>query len=76
MGKNGKYNLNFIDWDNEFDAVYGGESDSDENVSKIKGMSMEIFKAILNEEKEFDETTTDDFKKEKNDFPFLQEPMS
>ena len=54
MGKNGKYNLNFIDWDNEFDAVYGGESDSDENVSKIKGMSMEIFKAILNEEKEFD----------------------
>ena len=30
MGKNGKYNLNFIDWDNEFDAVYGRESDSDE----------------------------------------------
>ena len=46
--------MNFIDWDNEFDAVYGGESDSDEKVSKIKGMSMEIFKAILNEEKEFD----------------------
>ncbi len=54
MNKNGKYNLNFIDWDNEFDAVYGNESDSDEKVSKIKGMSMEIFKAILNEEKEFD----------------------
>ena len=55
MGKNGKYNLNFIDWNNEFNAVYGGESESDdENLSKIKGMSMEIFMAILNEEKEFD----------------------
>ena len=54
MGKNRKYNLNFIDWDNEFNAVYGGESESNENLSKIKGMSMEIFMAILNEEKEFD----------------------
>ena len=54
MGKNRKYNLSFIDWDNEFNAVYGGESESNENLSKIKGMSMEIFMAILNEEKEFD----------------------
>ena len=57
MNPKGKYNLNFIDWQNEFDQVYGGsddDDDSDSDSSPIQGMDRETFQAILDEEKEFD----------------------
>ena len=47
MNPRGKYNLNFIDWENEMDAVL--EADFDENdpqESPIYGMDIETFKAI------------------------------
>ena len=48
--------MNFIDWHNEFDAVHGQMSDSEdeEEESPIPGMSKDVFQAILAEEKAHD----------------------
>ena len=48
MNPTGKYNLNFIDWQNEFDRVYGSYGQEEE--SPIYGMDLEVFKAIIAEE--------------------------
>lgn len=42
----GKYNLNFIDWNNEFEAVMG----RDHYESPIDGIDNETFEAIFDEE--------------------------
>ena len=50
MNPSGGYNLNFIDWQNEFDAVNDFEGDSDEpEESPIYGMDIKTFEAIQNE---------------------------
>jgi hypothetical protein len=47
VNQNGMYNLNFIDWDNEFEAAlemqngYGSEEEC-----PIEGMDMETYQAI------------------------------
>ena len=51
MNPSGKYNLNFIDWQNEFDAVMDCDPDDLEpGESPIYGMDIETFNAISNEE--------------------------
>ena len=51
VNPSGKYNLNFIDWENEFDNVYDYNSGgSDEGECPIYGMDLETFKAIRDEE--------------------------
>lgn len=44
----GQYNLNFIDWNNEWEAVMDRDQTSFE--SPIQGMSSETFEAIFDEE--------------------------
>ena len=44
----GQYNLNFIDWDNEWEAILDREPDTYE--SPIVGMDSETFEAIFDEE--------------------------
>ena len=44
----GQYNLNFIDWDNEWETVLDRDQDTYE--SPIYGMSNEVFEAIYEEE--------------------------
>ena len=47
MNPKGKYNLDFIDWQNEFDAVNDFEEDPDEpDESPIYGMDIKTFNAI------------------------------
>ena len=53
--KNGKYNLNFIDWENEFERIYGAESPSDDEQCPIPGMSRKIFEEIKAEDRAIDE---------------------
>ena len=53
INKKGEYNLNFIDWQNEFDQVYGN-SDDDSDDCPIKGMDKDVFEAIMEEERQFD----------------------
>ena len=56
INKTGKYNLNFIDWENEFDdvceaeeAIRNGDIDSDDDA--IYGMDIKTFEAIIAEDK-------------------------
>ena len=44
----GQYNLNFIDWDNEWESVY--DRDPYKYESPIEGIDSATFEAILNEE--------------------------
>ena len=44
----GQYNLNFIDWDNEWETVL--DRNENDNTSPIYGMSNEVFEAIYEEE--------------------------
>ena len=46
----GKYNLNFIDWQNEFDAVMEAEENIREGNDPIYGMDLETFQAIMRED--------------------------
>lgn len=48
MNPTGQYNLNFIDWNNEWEAVMDRDQTSFE--SPIQGMSSETFEAIFDEE--------------------------
>ena len=48
MNPNGKYNLNFIDWNNEYDAIISRDANSYE--SPIYGMSDETYSKIMDEE--------------------------
>ena len=54
MNPTGKYNLNFIDWQNEFDAVHE-RYDQGSGESPIYGMDIETFEAIVNEEELHDQ---------------------
>ena len=54
MNPTGKYNLNFIDWENEMDAVLDADYDSnDPDESPIYGMDIETFKWISVSTNEF-----------------------
>ena len=44
----GQYNLNFIDWNNEWEAIL--DRDQNSYASPIDGMSVETFEAIFDEE--------------------------
>ena len=44
----GQYNLNFIDWNNEWEAIL--DRDQNSYTSPIEGMSVETFEAIFDEE--------------------------
>ena len=46
INKSGKYNLNFIDWQNEFDAVMEADEKIMNGESPIYGMTIETFQAI------------------------------
>ena len=48
INKTGEYNLNFIDWENEYENIVC--ADPDDNESPIYGMDIETFKAIMDEE--------------------------
>jgi len=52
INKSGQYNLNFIDWDNEWETVMSADPNSNE--SPIDGISAEMF-AEMYEEYVFDE---------------------
>ena len=58
MNPTGKYNLNFIDWNNEYESVLMRDPHSYE--SPIHGMSDETFQNIMDEEfaKDEDEENT------------------
>lgn len=47
----GKYNLNFIDWTNEYEAIMEGHSYDPNNVTKgpspIYGMPMDVFHSLI-----------------------------
>ena len=44
----GKYNLNFIDWDNEWERVFDYQSIDNRNYSQapIEGMDIQTFESI------------------------------
>jgi len=44
LNPSGKYNLNFIDWNNEFEAIWAHEGSSRE--SPIDGMDIETFERL------------------------------
>lgn len=48
INPSGKYNLNFIDWNNEYDAIISRDAHSYE--SPIYGMSDETYSKIMDEE--------------------------
>lgn len=50
IGGTGKYNLNFIDWQNEFDNIMDYDENDEENDSQegpIAGMDRDTFEAIV-----------------------------
>ena len=54
MNPTGKYNLNFIDYENEFDAYCEADEAIKRGEDPIYGMSIETFEAIQKEELEDD----------------------
>ena len=48
MNPSGKYNLNFIDWQNEFEEA----CEAEENGESLYGMDIEVFNAIRAEERQ------------------------
>ena len=52
INTSGKYNLNFIDWNNEWEAIM--DRDMDSYTSPIFGMDNETFEKIWDEEMEDD----------------------
>ena len=52
MNPTGKYNLNFIDWENEFDAVCEADDKIERGEDPIYGMDIATFEAIRSEEEE------------------------
>ena len=50
MNPSGKYNLNFIDWENEFDAVCEAEENIANGDDPIYGMDAETYESLINDE--------------------------
>lgn len=48
INKTGKYNLNFIDWNNEWESVMSADPDNIKE-SPIPGMSRETFDLVYDE---------------------------
>ncbi|CAD8132717.1 unnamed protein product [Paramecium octaurelia] len=68
MNPSGKYNLDFIDWNNEWAAVYtnGYRHDGKMDQCPIQGMSLETFNRLISDEFERFEFEQEDLKNEEN----------